>query len=242
MGHGAPDFGNVQPKETTFRLDDLAEAVVRLGSIVSFDRLGDVLFLEGFEDGINRWRTKGSGVGSSVVHSDITSRNGKYCMQLTAGSTLDCYRRATCYIPYPVLSNFGLEMSISLFPECNYILFKLKIYDGANYYLAMIKYDVVNSALYYLPEVGAYVEIKNSYDVYLESNLFSNFKLVVDFVNKKYKRLIVNNRVYSLEGISLYNRVDTTIAHIEGIIELNGILGENGIINVDDVIITQNEP
>ena len=55
MAHGARDFGIYAPKETIVTIEDLGELAVRLGSPVNYDRKGDVVWVDGFEDGIDKW-------------------------------------------------------------------------------------------------------------------------------------------------------------------------------------------
>jgi hypothetical protein len=52
MPFGAPDFSNIRKETLVHRLDDLAEASVRTFIPVLYDRLGDVVYFNGFESGI----------------------------------------------------------------------------------------------------------------------------------------------------------------------------------------------
>ena len=65
MGHGYPDYGTQGPVSTVHSIQDLGELAVRLGSIVTFDRRGNVLWLDGFDSGIGAW-SKGGNVNYSV--------------------------------------------------------------------------------------------------------------------------------------------------------------------------------
>ena len=59
MTHGVQDFGASSGQNSTYGLTDLGELAVRLGSPVSFDRRGDVVMMETFEDGLDAWVTDG---------------------------------------------------------------------------------------------------------------------------------------------------------------------------------------
>jgi len=56
VAHGTPDWGVTAGARTVYQMTDLGELAVRLGSIVTHDRRGDVIFLEDFEEGMGRWR------------------------------------------------------------------------------------------------------------------------------------------------------------------------------------------
>ena len=64
MAHGAPDWFGTTPQGMVHRVADLAELAARLGSPDVFDRRGNVLFMDSFENGQNNW-SHGALVGVS---------------------------------------------------------------------------------------------------------------------------------------------------------------------------------
>jgi len=63
---GAPDDSNVLSTSTFYRLDDMAELAVRLGSPVQYLRSGNIVFCTTFEDGFNRLSYHAPVLGGSV--------------------------------------------------------------------------------------------------------------------------------------------------------------------------------
>jgi len=63
MAHGTPDWGVTASKKTIYSLHDMGELAVRLGSIVSFDRRGDVIFSDSFQNGLGKVYASGVGAG-----------------------------------------------------------------------------------------------------------------------------------------------------------------------------------
>ncbi|GAI79944.1 unnamed protein product, partial [marine sediment metagenome] len=71
--------------------------------------------------------------------------------------------------------------------------------------------------------------------------LFHVFKLVIDFENNKYVRLIINNTTYDLSSYNLY--VDDAVGekYANALISLRSRKDYNDVMYVDNVIFTQNE-
>ena len=70
MAGETPDYGRLSAQATVFPVTDLGELAARLGSIVSHDRRGDVIWLDGFEDGLDKWQPTTSGSGAAVDLGD----------------------------------------------------------------------------------------------------------------------------------------------------------------------------
>ena len=221
---------------------DLGELAVRLGSIVSFDRRGDVVWMDGFEDGILKWVTLASGTGAAVAVSPEKARNGGHSAKLTTGSSGIYTAEITHYSPFPLLSKFGIEMHATINDDLSALYLTLDIFDGSDMIRAQIAYEPSTNKLYYQNSAGAMVEFASGVDLYAYDYLFHAFKLVVNGVDEEYVRLIVDGTEYSLADIAVRKTTNATGAHLEVRITAVGDSGGNYSIYVDDVIITQNEP
>ncbi|GAI56753.1 unnamed protein product, partial [marine sediment metagenome] len=78
MAHGQPDFGMYQIAKTIYRLADMGELAVRLGSIVTHDRRGDVIWMDNFDSGIAKWYQFASDDDGLVEWSAERSRSGGF--------------------------------------------------------------------------------------------------------------------------------------------------------------------
>jgi len=242
MAHGQPDFGAYAAKATVGSMADNAELAARLGSIVTFDRKGDVIFLDGFESGLTAWLRSGTGTGWSITQDAAHVRNGGFSAKLVCGS--DGIREARFHklLPYPILSNLGFEASFTMHADVEYIDFYLAIYDGTDLIEGRIRFDQDNSRLRYFSDTGFYVTIEDGLTLYEHNDMFNTIKFIVDFDNDEYIRVMLNERTWDLAGI----RVETTGAvfapHVACNIYARGLVATNTTVWVDDVIITQNEP
>ncbi|MBC8446019.1 MAG: hypothetical protein H8D74_02345 [Chloroflexi bacterium] len=221
---------------------DLGELAVRLGSIVSFDRRGDVVFLDSFEDGVVKWKTTAAGVGAAVASDATRARNGAKSAKLTTGSSDPYTAEITHYSPFPLLSKFGVEVHTTISDDLSALYLTLDIFDGSDIIRAQVAYEPSTNKLYYQNSAGAMVELASGVNLYAYDYLFHAFKLVVDGVGEEYVRLIVDGNEYSLADIAVRKAANATDAHLEVTITAVGDSGGNYSIYVDDVIITQNEP
>ena len=242
MAHGTPDWGVTAGAVTVYQLTDMGELAVRLGSIVTHDRRGDVIWFDGFEDGLAKWTTATFGAGAAVDLSVARARNGLFSARLVAGSDGGQVGRLDKTVPFPVLSPMGAEVSFALQQNIDELEFVFDIYDGVDVTQYSITWSDTNNNLLYRDSNGDNQELASGVDLSMVLNLFHTLKLVVDMENKVYARLILDQTEYSLAGIAALAIADVTSAAVRIRVNLIGRVGSNDVIRVDDVIITQNEP
>lgn len=242
MAHGTPDWGVTAGSVTTYQLTDLAELAARLGSPVTFDRRGDVIFMETFEEAtLNKWQAALYGSGSSVTLSTLRARFGALSALLTAGPVADSRAALVYYSPYGVMSAFGLEAAISRNVIMKSLTFYIDLYDGVNVTSCALRWSFQGSELSYMKENGAWVSLGTVY-LSTEPNVFHVFKLVVNGVSNEYARAVVNNQAFYLGGIAARVSASAILPVLFFDIDLRGDDGPESEVWVDNVIVTQNEP
>lgn len=242
MGHGYPPWSGVK-KETVFSLPiDMAELAARLGSIVTFDRRGDVLWLTDFDHGLAEIYTVASGIGSDHCLSTITTYRGAYSLKLIPGSADGDYAAATKLLPYPVLSKFGLEASFTWHADVDYLYLRIIIFSGTQRSWWEIRLHETDGKIYYYDEDGNIQEIDDLPNWLTSTYIFHTAKLVVDAETGNYVRLIVDDTGYPLGDYSGEVVDDATPPDMRCTISVYTTVGNNPPIYVDGVIITQNEP
>lgn len=241
MPHGQPDFSATSPKVTTYSLSDMAELAARLGSIVTFDRRGDVVCMDDFERPKLRWLTNEAGAGTSVRLSDVWSRSGINSVLMTVGSTTNNYGDIWRRFGLPVASRIGLEVSFTEHSHAMEFIISGYFYDGTNSDFFSVKHSNVSNKISVYTPTG-YVEAATKVLSAATSFIFHTMKLVIDYDTGKYVRLILDDEEYDLSGYSMATTGDTSASHISMWIRVNNPGGSGPASFLDDFIMTQNEP
>ena len=241
MAHGSPDYGPREPKSTTYSSHDLAELAARLGSIVTFDRRGNVVWFDDFEDNINKWTFETPSAPEVCELSTTSARNGaKSCKIVTSadsGSLFEIYR----YIPLPTTTKVGFELSYNLISNVDYFQHDIYLRDGTNGYLFRARYNLTDTTLQLLKADGTYTNLTTTLDLPVLANLFNTFKLVVDTDTKAYVRLIVNDVEYDISAYSGLSSVSALAPYLSVTSTVFNTDDGSATIYIDDCIITQNE-
>ena len=242
MPHGLPDWGLEGPKSTTYGLDDLGEQAVRLGSIVSFDRRGDVVLLDDYTQGLTRPQYALNGLGAAYRLVNDRSRWGPLAVRLVGGSTLTRHCVMSYTLGYPVLGSFGVEVGLQFLTELDEVDITLSIFTGARHVEGLLRYERSVPEWEYMDNLGAYVAFLSPWQINLLNPPFNTVKLVVDAVNEEYVRAIVDNVSYPMPGVPAWWGVNATSPRLLIEVWMVSRALQNDYVQIDGVIVTQNEP
>jgi hypothetical protein len=242
MAHGHPDWGASSVMSTVYSLQDLAELAARLGSIVTFDRRGNVVWMDDFEHGLAKWYPTNVGTGASTALSVASARSGAYSAKLTGGSDSDRYARIIHRMGLAVPSSIGLEASFSLDWLAPDFQMRLLIYDGATLKTYGIQWDYSASALGYESADGVFTTFASGVMLLVDPRCYHTAKLVADMVAGKFGRLILDTETYDLTAYSPLSAASPVNPCLSLDLRMISAVGGNRYGHVDDVIVTQNEP
>lgn len=217
MPHGGPDWGTTGPLGTVFTMEDMGELAARLGSIVTYDRRGNVIFLDSFEGGLGKWRPWQSAAGHNVSISNDRVEYGTASAKLTTAGPGDMWieRNQT----FPTISKLGVEFSFSLGLEAG-------VFQVSEIHLEITTYDEKNHSWINVqwvstPVAGAGVGkwqyrgtdhlwhdlgITSWFDTAHWFYTFNTVKLVFDLATTKFTRLLVNHNWYDIANLD-YDRL-----------------------------------
>lgn len=241
MARGAPDDSNVKVGKDLYRLDDLAELAVRLGSIVNYNRYGSVLLLDGFEEGANAWNKNTTGVGAEVEVSDEVAYNGQVALKVTSGTGGTPYAGFDKYLPPVGECRMGLQTCFSLNLDVNTILFQLTYGKAPLRYYFIVIYDHPTGTLKYASAPGVYTTFATPGALYDGSNNFHNLKMIVDLETGEFVRCYLDNVAYDMAGLEPYTGAWLLGPFLFPIIRVSGDGVTDGIAYFDNVIVTYNE-
>lgn len=242
MAHGYPDWGGAAPLATVYTLQDLAELAARLGSIVTFDRRGNLIYMCGFESGLIGWLTSAIGTGGAVEQSAEFSRNGAFCAKLIGGSSSPGSAQILKGLPYPVIGKLGLEFSFDLNAYVEYFYVGMMLYTGATRYYPRLRFEPDAGDIDYYDSAGGWTNLVTGASFATTKLRHVTMKLVADFENAKYCRVMHNSITYDISTADLWSFASSAGPRIDLIFFVDSDAGQNGICWLDDVILTQNEP
>lgn len=210
----------------------------------SYDRRGEVVFHDSFEDGDGKWSQLSLvGVSSFATSTDKSCRN-KASMKITAGPIANNLIEIGHYLPTPQLTRWGYELHFNPSSMATAAFqMSLRYHNGVNYFWAYLMYDVVNSNLQIFTPAG-WVNIATGFLLRVQNHLFHFFKLVIDFSTGRYVRAMVNGTIYDLSQNLLATGASADLASYIATMQLQSGIGTaaNQLAYIDCATVTQNEP
>lgn len=242
MSHGTPDWGSGQPVNTIYQLSDLSELAARLGSIVTFDRRGDVVWLDNFEDNIDKWTISVGGVGAAAILSGDEARNGAKSAKLTTGNLIGNMTVIYRYFGLAAIdTRLGFEYSFICNDDVKIYTFT-EVYREGVLYTTSLLYDHSIPALQVQKTDGFYEDLMPGLDL-RSGDAWHTIKLVSDFSRTgEYIRVILDNNEPFVFGRPARVTATGNADHVRVALAGRTLTAANNDMYVDDVIVTQNEP
>jgi len=242
MARGLPDDSNIVKEGPTWTLTDHAELAARLGSIVTFDRLGTVIDLETFVKGRSRWASNIWGAGGAICLSNYRSLVDGVSLKLLSGTGVTPAVQAVWYLPYPELSRLGYEASYCLFGNLYRVYHMLNVFKGTYFAYFGIRWTVTTGVIEYR-DLGA-VWVDTGYNVVPAPHtyLFNRIKLVGNALTEEYERMLINDQGFSLKGNYAEQVVSPDDPHIQACSQVWGDGIANMTTYLDACIFTETEP
>lgn len=245
MVHGAPDWRRGSGSRIVFAVTDLGELAARLGSIDTFDRGGDVFWLDDFESSLNSWATSLAGTGAAAAISTASARNGGSSVALTPGSDGGLSAAIQHEAPLIRLSPMGFEFSFTVQDDVSIVEMYMEVYDGgpsaASFRVRWVR-ALEQLQVWQGGAAPAWATVQTGVALYSDDGLFNTMKLVGDPDNGDILRVVLNQWT---PDVSAYERgifITTDAAHVRVGIIVYGTAAANPTSYVDDVILTLNEP
>ncbi len=237
-----PDMYPWLPGSNKAILGDLGEHAVRLGSLLWYDRRGELVFADGFANGLAGYTIVTSGTGASVKVGCLHTGSSGYNARLTTGdaSGNDALVDKWCT---PLLNNrLGAEANFCIETEFLTIRLLISDYDtdaSADWGIALRRSD--NKLCYQnaTEVLIAFADIPVPISTY---GVNHTLKFVVNRLERTYDRVLYDDNEYSLAGIAgrVAGAASTRSVGLKVTITGNG--GGNRRMLLNHLILTDNEP
>jgi len=242
MAHGQPDFGAYSAKQTIGSMADNAELAARLGSLVTFDRKGDVLWTDDFEDNAAKWLAAyvgGAGTWAlSAVRALMGGSSGVLTTAAAIGATAEVIRR----VFYPVVSKVGFEIAFNFGAGAYPVEFKMTVDDRVNITEYLIRYNFNTSDLDLVTAGGAVISIDPNLVVHPAGTGFHLIKLTVDIATGHFEKVLIDDMSYDISayGGQVIGLAVSAGVYLSALVTSTLAAGVNMFL--DNAIFTQNEP
>lgn len=241
MAHTLPDFSTKYRMSTVFGNIDDAELAARLGSIVNFDRAGNVVWLDDFEAPTLKWDTSSSQNEGAVTLSALYPFLGSQCVKFytTNNAASHAYMERTIHFPQNV--NLGFQYNFTTPTNKGTIETYIKVYTGSWDYEFGFNYNTSDDKLYIYSIHGEYNELVDTVSLKVGAYTYNTIKLVIDLTEGSYRRLLLNNHTYPLTTSYGTSSADSTDAYILVRTRLIGHATGVNTFYLDNYVVTQNE-
>lgn len=242
MPRGAPDFGMYAVKEVTASISDMGEVAARLGSIVTYDKRGDVIDFDNFENPLLKWVVESFIDGYGRLDSTY-AKSGSQSMKLHTGNVGDAKVEMHRYFPIQKSRKLGIELSFSLSSRNCDLWFYYRYWSGTRYYDASFRFDPLDRKIYVWDgEADEWIKVADTWGIQIGGYFFHTIKLVVDFDTALYKRLLFDDGEYDISSQPIYNFGSEVFPILTVYIFSKNRDAAGGDMWIEDFILTQAEP
>jgi hypothetical protein len=220
-----------------------AELAVRMGSPNIYDRRGQTLFMETFEQGLFHWEEVTSGAGAAVTISPIAALASGYSVLLTGGSNADWEAGVERIVPSRPVGRMGLEFSLAMPGSWDYVQVSFYAYTGTQVLIGVVRWHKTGYILQVLDEDAGYTNVGVGKVLGSGAKIYNTMKFVINTDDLGYERLMFNNQEIDISAYEISNDDDVlTSPHVKAVISLFSRNGFNDTMHLDNVIVTVAEP
>lgn len=242
--HGAPDWSKYQVDSKVYPTLDFAEIPPRLGSPVTFDRRGNVYYLDSFEHGLRGWAKVEIDSGDAVDISPADYRTGGYSVKLVNGQATISQAGLRMKLPLLAAGKVGFSVAWRSPPGVPRFWIRMFWYSETVGWEAMVECEKAGGKVKLAQLDPIWTELATGITFYpsVVSTPWHVMKLVADFDTGYYTRLLLDRDEWDISSYPLL--AVAVLAKNTLAIDFTAA-GDNTTTYytyVDDVIITQDEP
>jgi hypothetical protein len=226
---------------TLYALQDMAELAARLGSPVNFDRRGNVIWFDDFEDGYQKLGFGSGGAASTYMLTADYARLKAYGLKIVTDTAVGAYVEVQKRLSYPVTGKYGNEFSFAVIGGTPDVRVGLQFQLAASRLIGVVRYNHATSTLDYYDSAGSWQSFATGISIASYGSLFNTMKLVIDEENGVYVRCSFNKTVYDLSAYSLYAPATAGTPHLTAYWDVYCAATGAVTAALDGLIVTGNE-
>lgn len=184
-------WGNILP-------GGFAELAARLGSLQAYERRGQVVFTDSFENGLCNW-TIGGNAGYTAELDPAIALHGGYSLHLITDTSEDDWAHVIySFGGLPADVGIGVAFWARLETHGKEFEVGVAVADGTSSYMGTIKGTVSDSKLWYLDDEYEYAELGTWDPNASSTDYFRFFKVAIDPSTSKYLYAVIDGRQFDM--------------------------------------------
>lgn len=241
MVFGHSDYGLSQGRKIIHPVTDWGELALRLNSPNAYQRSGNVVLMDNFEHGLEKWSSLVIGGSGSFDLSQDSAKTGFYSGKIITDTYFPTIVRIQRGVGLLNLGRLGLEISLAS-PDRNFILDAyLYLLSGSRWYQAGLRVNCYTNRLYLFDPDVNWVLVDSAIGAKWSGYIYNTIKLVADFSLARYAHLFFNERSYNVSDQAFFNVASSALPYVAMRFEGSNPSTVAAVGYLDDVILTQNE-
>jgi len=219
-----------------------AELAARLGSVVLYEKRGQVFLADSFEHGLAVWKTDKPETLSLISVSPASAFSAGYSIKMTSAAAGDHFLSLYWVSGLCPTTTVGAEVTFAPATEFVDISIRLNYFSGTHLYQAWLQYDHANNDLEIVKQNLGYQWIADKKAIISAGKGFNRMKIVADLATERYVRCFFNDTEHNLLAYDMRVIEDPLAPQVQLYIWLTGRAGNADIVYIDSVIFTTAEP
>lgn len=237
-----PDYYKYLPNSNRFSLQDLGELAARLGSVHVFDRRGEIIFYEVFNQGLGGWFVNSSGAGSSISLNATHVYRFPYTAKLVCGTSGTKFAAIQKRMGGVNTARIGLEICWALEFGDYLIRAGVDVNNGMDNFRVEFDYNANTHEWRITDENGDQQVIFNKSMEIGSSFVFVPVKIVADINTRHYVRMLISDDEVDISNYGLFVSPGGTAVNYSVSVTNLGDGSTNTELYIAAIILTANEP
>lgn len=218
-----------------------ADLAGRLGSPVTWDWRGNILYVHDFSTGYGPVIAQTAGAGASIVLGPTYGGFGGYALTMTGGSDGSRYARVQLSVGTNPSVRIGVAVRFAISTNTEYVQIQIQRQKGVGSPWAYGRIDVANGQLQVFKSTLAWQNV-GAVDVNLSAFTYGWLKLVINQSTGYYERILYNDVEVDVSAYQCA-AIETSIkGAIFAELQNTSRSGENDVVYLDQIVLTVNEP